>query len=66
MMSTCSATARTSSQVPKPRVDLRVVDRIEAGVDSINRIEERQQMNPAEESAERAFEHSLKIAKSAA
>jgi hypothetical protein len=46
----------------KPRVDVGVVEWVEARVGSVNRMEERKQVNAAEESLERTRKHLLKIA----
>jgi hypothetical protein len=50
----------------KARIDLRVIDGIEAGIRAIDRPEERQQMDAAEQPVERSVQQILKLAQSAA
>ena len=50
----------------EPRIDLGVVDRVEAGVGAVDRMEERQDVHAAERLAQRAVEQALKIAERAA
>ena len=46
----------------EPRIDLGVVDRIEAGVGAVDRIEERQDVHAAERVAQRAVEQPREVA----
>ena len=50
----------------EPSIDLRVVDRIEAGVGAVDRMEERQHVDAAERAGERTVEQPLQIAERAA
>jgi hypothetical protein len=49
----------------EPCINLRVIDGIEAGIGSVNWAEERQQMNAAKQSGERAIEKLMKFAQTA-
>ena len=50
----------------EPRIDLGVIDRVEARVGAVDRMEERQQVNAAERLAQRPVEQALQIAERAA
>ena len=47
------------------RIDLRVIDGIEAGVGAVDRMEERQHVDAAERPGERTVQQSLKVAEGA-
>jgi hypothetical protein len=51
---------------PKTRIDAGVIDRVETGVRTVDRIEERQQVNRAEHAVQRASQQRCKVAKAAA
>jgi hypothetical protein len=48
------------------RIDLRVIARIEAGIGAVDRVEEREEMDAAEQSGKAAVEQRLEIAETAA
>ena len=50
----------------EPRIDLRVIDRVESGVRAVDRMEERQHVDAAERSGERTLEQPLQVAERAA
>ena len=46
----------------QPRIDLRVIDRVEPGVSAVDRMEERQQVDATEQSLQRPLEQMLELA----
>ena len=49
----------------EPRIDLRVIDRVEAGVGAVDRMEERQHVDAAERPGERTVQQPLEVAERA-
>ena len=61
-----AARAATSSHAAQAVIDLGVIDRVEAGVGAIDRMEERQHVHASERTLQRPIEQLLQVAKRAA